>query len=134
MSGGTGRDGGLLVTLLLMPEAETDPEQRERLTRHLRVELAELDVESIGFAPGDRPPPGAKGADPVTLGAIMVALSAAGGVFPTLIDVVRDWLGRQTGRHRITITIDGDTIELERATREQQRDLVEAFLRRHMRG
>ncbi|WP_248959086.1 effector-associated constant component EACC1 [Sphaerisporangium perillae] len=126
-----GTDDGLSLALVIVPEAGTEPEQAERLVRRLRGELAELDVESVGWAPGEAAPEGAKGADPLTLGAIVVALSASGGVFTALIDTVRDWLGRQQGRHRVAVTIDGDTIELERASPDQQRDLVEAYLRRH---
>lgn len=119
------------VLLVLEPDPELDSEAGERLTRQLRAELAELDIESVGFASSEAAPDGAKGTDPVTLGAIIVALSASGGVFTALIETVRDWLGRHSRRHRISVTIDGDTLELERATAGQQRELVDAYLRRH---
>jgi hypothetical protein len=127
---GTDGDGVVEVLLVLEPDPETDPEVHERLTRQVRAEIAELDVESVS-ALGTEPPAGAKGADPVTLGALVVALSASGGVFTALIETLRDWLGRHAGRHRISVTIDGDTIELDRASSAQQRQLVEAYLRRH---
>ena len=124
--------GGIVnVLLVLEPDPELDPEACERLTRWLRSELAELDVESVGLAAGGTVPDGAKGTDPVTVGAVIVALSASGGVFTGLIETLRDWLGRHAGRHRISVTIDGDTIELERATAGQQRELVDAYVRRH---
>ncbi|GIG59779.1 hypothetical protein Lfu02_41510 [Longispora fulva] len=119
----------LLVSLA--PDPELDPELGEHLTRRLRAELADLDVESVTPTRGEDAPAGAKGADPVTLGALVVALSASGGVFPTVLDTLRDWLGRQAGRHRISVTIDGDTLELDRATTAQQQALVEAYVRRH---
>jgi hypothetical protein len=126
-------DAGGIVNLLLVlePDPELDPEACERLARQLRIELAELDVESVGLAAGGTVPDGAKGTDPVTVGAVIVALSASGGVFTGLIDTLRDWLGRHAGRHRISVTIDGDTIELERASAAQQRELVDAYVRRH---
>jgi hypothetical protein len=125
--------GSDLVSLRLVvePDAELDPEACERLTRQLRGELAELDVESVVLAAGGAAPDGTKAADPVTLGAIIVALSASGGVFTTVVETLRDWLSRHSGRHRIALTIDGDTIELEQATAAQQRELVEAYIRRH---
>ena len=134
MSSSDGDEGaGGIVNLLLVlePDPELDPEACERLTRQLRTELVELDVESVVPAMGGTAPDGAKGTDPVTLGAVIVALSASGGVFTGLIETLRDWLGRHAGRHRISVTIDGDTIELERATAGQQRDLVDAYVRRH---
>lgn len=63
-----------------------------------------------------------------------MAFSASGGVFTTLIGTLRDWLGRQSGRHRISVTIDGDTIELERASVAQQQQLLDAYVRRHSGG
>ena len=119
------------LLLVLEPDPELDPDACERLTRQLRTELVELDVESVVPAMGGTTPDGAKGTDPVTLGAVIVALSASGGVFTGLIETLRDWLGRHAGRHRISVTIDGDTIELERATAGQQRELVDAYVRRH---
>jgi hypothetical protein len=119
------------LLLVLEPDPELDPEACERLIRQLRTELAELDVESVVPAMGGTVPDGAKGTDPVTLGAVILALSASGGVFTGLIETLRDWLGRHAGRHRISVTIDGDTIELERATAGQQRELVDAYVRRH---
>lgn len=132
-SGGRVRE----VLLALAPDEESDAEDVERLMRRLRTELRELDVDVLRPVPvGELPelPPGAKGSDPVTVGAIVVALSASGGVFTVLIDTLRDWLGRQSARHRISVTIDGDTIELEHATAEERRELIDGFVRRHRSG
>jgi hypothetical protein len=126
-----GVDGVLTVRLVVEPDPESDPEVCDRLTRQLRAELSELDVESADLAAGGPAPDHAKAADPVSLGAIVVALSASGGVFTSVVETLRDWLGRHSGRHRIAMTIDGDTIELEQATAAQQDELVLAFIRRH---
>jgi Effector Associated Constant Component 1 len=122
-----------VVSLLLVmePDADLDPDVCERLTRRLRAELAELDVESVALAAGGAVLDGSKSADPVTIGALVVALSASGGVFTALIETLRDWLGRQSARHRISVTIDGDTIELERASTGQQQAIVNAYIQRH---
>jgi hypothetical protein len=119
------------VLVVMTPDAELDDEAGERLSRQLRRELAELAVDSVRAAPGEALPDGAKGADPVTVGAIILAMSASGGVFTAVIETLRDWLGRQSRRHRISMTIDGDTIELERATAEQQSELLAAYIQRH---
>ncbi|PKV89168.1 hypothetical protein [Streptomyces sp. TLI_146] len=122
------------VLLALAPDEESDAEEAERLVRRLRTELRELGVDVLRPEPVGQLPPGAKGSDPVTVGAIVVALSASGGVFTVLIDTLRDWLGRQSARHRISVTIDGDTIELEHATAEERRELIDGFVRRHRSG
>ncbi len=126
------RTTSLLISLV--PDRDSDPDAADRLTRQLRAELTELDVESVDPVTAGTTPDGAKGADPLTLGALLVAFSASGGVFPGLIGTVRDWLGRQTGKHRVTLTIDGDTIELVQASDEQQQALVDAYVRRHSAG
>jgi hypothetical protein len=118
------------VHLTLEPDLELDPEESERLTRQLRAELAELDVESVDAPVVGMVPEGAKG-DPVAAGALLVALSAPGGVLVALIETVRDFLARHSASHRIVVTIGGDTIELDRASAAQESELVDAFVRRH---
>ncbi|WP_155544891.1 effector-associated constant component EACC1 [Amycolatopsis camponoti] len=113
----------------LEADDEADAEELDRLARRLRAELGELDVD-LRAVPGEVPD-GAKSADPVTVGSLMVAFSAAGGVFPGLVETLREWLGRQAGRHKITMTIDGDTVELERATSAERQQLIDAFVQRH---
>lgn len=119
------------VRVDLMADPEYGPEAGERAARQLRSELSELDVESVRVPVGGAAPDGAKGADALTIGAVVVALSASGGVFTSLVETVRDWLGRSAARHRVSLTIDGDTIDLEHATTEERRALVEAYVRRH---
>lgn len=119
----------VLLSIAFDPELDSEP--AERLVRQLRAEISELDVESVGPAPAGTPPDGAKGTDAVALGAVVVALSASGGVFTSLIETLREWLGRHSARHRISLTIDGDTIELDRASAAERRALIDAYVRRH---
>ncbi|MEA5364521.1 hypothetical protein VA596_33675 [Amycolatopsis sp., V23-08] len=116
--------------LRLEAEDDADAEELDRLARRLRAELGELDVDVFAVPDGELPA-GAKGADPVTIGSLVVAFSAAGGVFPGLVETLREWLGRQPGKHRIKVTVDGDTVELERATAAERQQLIDAFVRRH---
>jgi hypothetical protein len=104
------------------------------LARLLRSEVAELDVESVALVASGTVPDGAKGAGWVAVGAAIVALSASGGVFTALIETSRGWLGRQSARYRISMTIDGDAMELERAPARQQQALVDVYLDRRTSG
>lgn len=122
------------VLLGLWPDKDADAEQVERLAYLLRGELRALDVEGLRPVNGDAPPDGAKGVDPVTAGAVMLALSASGGVLVALVETLRDWLGRQSARNRVSVTIDGDTLELEQASDGERRQLIDAFVRRHRSG
>ena len=125
-----------MVSMLLtvVPDPELDPDASDRMVRRLGAELAELDVESVSRAVDGTAPDGSKGADAITLGALVVAFSASGGVFTALIGTLRDWLGRQPARHRISVTIDGDTIELDQASAGQQQALIDTYIQRHSSG
>ena len=117
----------LLLVLELEPEAT--PEEAERLGRQLRAELAQLDVDTVRpAAVSDEP--GSKGAG-VDWGSLLVAMSAAGGVFTSVIALAQDWLSRHGSARRIKMTIDDDSIVLERATPAEREQLIQAWIDRH---
>jgi Effector Associated Constant Component 1 len=125
-----GRTLELLVAL--EPEPGADAEEVERLGRQLRSELRELDVDDVRTVDGASPaPPGSKGVDAASLTELLVTLSGAGGVVATVIATVRDWLGRRSGGHKVSVTIDGDTLELDSATAAERAELIDSFVRRH---
>ncbi len=121
------------VLLVLEPEADADREKAERLGRQLRAALRELDVDAVSALPDGEVPAGAKG-DAVSLAQWLVTLSATGGVFATVVATVKDWLERRSGAHKISITVDGDSLELERATAAERAKLIDTFVRRHQPG
>lgn len=126
-SGSTLRD----LVVAVESEPDVDLDEADRLIRQLRAELKDLDVESVTPVSLGDMPPGAKGVDPISLSALLISLSAAGGVFSGLIDTVRDWLGRQATARRISVTIDNDTIVLDKASAQERRALIDAYMHRH---
>lgn len=118
----------LLLALNLDPEA--DSEEAERLGQQLRREIAELDVDGVAPAFAGSPPEGAKGGsvDWVTL---LVTFGASGGVFTAVIALARDWFSRHIAAQKIQITMDGDTIILDRSSSREREQLIDAWLRRH---
>ncbi|WP_433722492.1 effector-associated constant component EACC1 [Nocardia sp. CA-129566] len=124
----------LVIDVVLDAEPDTDPNNLDQWTRQLRGELAQLDdVESAALAADSSVATGSKAGDPVSVGALMVVLAAPGGVLTTVVNTVRAWLASHSAVHRVSITIDGETIELDHATSSQQRELVELYVRRHAR-
>ncbi|HLM04879.1 MAG TPA: hypothetical protein VK402_06795 [Blastococcus sp.] len=119
----------LLVSLV--PEPGADAEETDRLSRQLRQELRSLDVDTVTPVADGAAPPGSKGIDPASLTQLLVTLSASGGVLATVVATVKDWLGRHSGGHKLTVTIDGDTLELTSASAAERAELVETFVRRH---
>jgi hypothetical protein len=118
----------LLLALELDPEA--DPEEAERLGQQLRADLAQLDVEAVRPAASTDVPQGAKGGA-VDWGSLLVTFSDAGGVFTTVILLARDWLARHSAAQRIKVTIDNDTIVLDRASAQEREELISTWVRRH---
>jgi hypothetical protein len=121
------------VRLVLHSAAETD-DDAERATRQLRRTLAELDFPVSGFAPAGSLPEEAKSGTALAVGELVVALSASGGVLVTLISALRDWLGGRSASHRISVSINGDTLELEGATSAERERLIQAFISAHAKG
>lgn len=118
----------------VLADRVANAEERARLTTRLRAELRELPLHRVEMlAQGPVPEGCSKGGGTVAAGAVVLALSAPGGVLTSLVGLVQDWLGRQPARHRVSITIDGDTIEVEAAP-EERRQLIDAFVRRHSAG
>jgi hypothetical protein len=118
----------LLIELLLDPDA--DSAEAETYGRQLRAELAQLDVEAVSPMVLADVAQGAKGAG-VDWASLLVTLSAAGGVVTSVIAVVQDWLARHSAAQSIKMTIDGDTIELGRASVQERGELISTWVRRH---
>jgi hypothetical protein len=123
-------DRQLELRLVLEPEPGADAEEADRLSRQLRGELRALDVDDVRSVPAGPAPAGAKG-DAASVMEWLVTLSAGGGVFATVVATLKEWLGRRGQAHRITVTIDEDTIELASASDAERTALIEAFVRRH---
>jgi hypothetical protein len=119
------------LLVALQPEAGADAGEIDRLTRTLRNELRSLDVDAVQPVYRGAPPPGAKSGTTASLTELLVTWSAGGGVFVTVIATIKDWLGRRAAGHKVTLTIDGDTLEIDSATPVERADLIETFLRRH---
>lgn len=84
------------LDLTISLQDKVDNEELDLLTRQLRDEIDELDVEAVNLARGGELPPGAKG-DPITIGGIVVALASA-GVFTGLVELLKSWALRREGR------------------------------------
>lgn len=110
-------------------EPDADEEDLERSTRQLREELKELDVEGVDFASAGEAPAKAKAGDPVTWGTLLLTLAVSGGVITTVINVLQSWLTRQE-RRSVSLEIDGDKLDIKGISSEEQRRLVNEWLKR----
>jgi len=117
--------------LSLRPVDDLDDDEIDRMTRQFIAEVKLLDIDRVERFSTGSSPAGAKGWDPGATGELLVALSASGGVFTVLIQTVSDWFSRHAKARKISVTVDGDTIELERSSDDERRELIQAFIRRH---
>ena len=102
------------------------PDELDRITRRLRSDLLELDVQSIEFSRDARVPTGAKSAEAVALGSLAVAVLPV--AIPKLIEFLRDWLMRGENRTlKLKLQVGGNSAEIEYAPCSVTTNEIEAL-------
>jgi hypothetical protein len=81
---------------VLVGQPDADAEELDAATRRLRTELKDLSVDSVSLATAGERPAGAKGGDPVTLGALAISLAPV--IVPALVELLKSWMARKEGR------------------------------------
>jgi hypothetical protein len=100
-------------SLVVQVEAgDMDEESLDELTRSLLAEVRELDVGTVQLLGGDSVPTGAKTAEALTVGAMVIA------ILPTcvskLMDLLLSWSGRSAQRRvRVKTQIGDRAVEVE---------------------
>lgn len=111
-------------------EPGDDNEAVDGLANDLRLELLELDVDSVSSIALGPAPEGSKGMEFVAIGALLVRVRDSLPVLTEVVTAVRRWLARASSSGRsLKITVDGRTLELSAATAQQQQQLVTEFIR-----
>jgi hypothetical protein len=80
-----------------------------------------------------RAPADAKGLDVAAIGSLLVSLGGAVGAVTALVGVLRGWVTREEGR-KIRVRIDDRELELSGASRDEEQQLIDAFVRSVDRG
>jgi hypothetical protein len=93
------------------PGLESD--DLDSLTRSLCKELSELETERVQLRAAGAVPKGAKVADPVTLGAIAVAVLP--NLLPKVVEFLDHWVQRLQGEPKLKLKVvrGSETFELE---------------------
>jgi hypothetical protein len=110
--------------------ADSDAEELAELTRRLRGQLLELDVDAVQPATGGEAPAGSKGVELLAIGGLVIQFAMKSEVLKSVVDATTAWLGRQQGRS-VKLTLDGDTLEVTGASSDEQRRLVDLWVARH---
>jgi hypothetical protein len=110
--------------------ADSDAEELADLTRRLREQLLELDVDAVEPATGGEAPTGSKGVELLAIGGLVIQFAMKSEVLKSVVDATTAWLGRQQGRS-VKLTLDGDTLEVTGVSSDEQRRLVDLWVARH---
>lgn len=123
------------VLRLFLSEEETDSERLDTLTRHLRVDLIDLDVDDVYPLTTDKFPRGARSGSATVIGGLLVSLGDAADGLAAVVSAVAQWLKRSDVPERtVRIELDGDVLELHQPTAADQEQLVQLFISRHQLG
>lgn len=110
---------------------ECDAEELGELTQRLRSELLELDVDAVELTADGEAPDGAKGVELLSFGGLAIQfLTLKSPILRSVVDATTAWLGRQQARS-VSLTLDGDTLELTGVSSDEQSRLVEQWIARH---
>ena len=116
-------DEGLVVLTVRVGLDDGDDEELDRLTRLLLGELREQEVESADLIVSGAAEAGTKAADPVTIGAI--ALAVLPTVVPKIVEFLQQWSSRRSGRTvKFKGRLGGEEIEFEGSQEDLQRILA----------
>ena len=91
-----GESAAPVSLLVSVGDGTANDEEIDRLTRRLRQQLSELDVEQVQMASGGPVPAGAKAVDPITVGTLVVTLLPA--VVPKVMEFLHAWMLRDKER------------------------------------
>ena len=120
----------LSLKVELGADTEASAEEQDELTRGLREELLELDIEGVE-RPAGTAPEGARAGEVIALSTLLVTFGQ--GALGIVTSSIGRWVARRGGRS-VTLELDGDRIELGGVSEEDQRRLIETFVARHAEG
>ena len=121
------RPATLGIQVAVGPDA--DAEEVAEATLQLRRELLDLDVEAVELPRAGEPPPGARAVELAALGALVVTVAQSPLLGP-VVAAVRSWLAGSPQRS-VKLELNGDALELTGLSSNEQRRLVDEWLRRH---
>lgn len=114
-----------------LSELGADAERQSDLARLLREELLHLDVEDVRPLTTGSAPPGARGLDVADVGSLLVALGQSANGLRAVITTVTSWLSRGDVSRSVRLELDGDVLEISRASKADEARLVDLFVQRH---
>jgi hypothetical protein len=107
-----------------------DAEEVDEATARLRQELLELDVDQVNRPVIGEAPEGARAAEVLALGGLVVTLARNAGTIGAVIGALQSWVTRDRTRS-VKLELDGETLEVTGVSSREQERLIEAWISRH---
>ena len=117
------------VNLHLDAPDGADAEELDDLTRRLRQQILQLDVDSVEHVSGGAAPPGARVVDVMLIGSLLVTLSKSPELLKMVVGTVEAWAGRN--RCSIELQIGGDSLKVSGISSDQQQQLINTWVTAH---
>jgi hypothetical protein len=90
----------------------SDAVELDELTRQLRAQVQELDIDSIHEVSEGVAPAGTKGMDPAVIGQMAVTLAPS--ILPPLFDLLKSWVERKPSTPvKVTVKVGRKTAQIE---------------------
>ncbi len=120
---------------LHLAEDGADDARLAELTRYLRSELLQLNVENVTALPGGQAPPGSRAFGLAEISGLLVTLGQSADGLRSVVSAITAWVSRGDGARRtVRLELDGDALELSHASVADQDRLIGLFVSRHSGG
>lgn len=120
---------------LHLAEDGADDARLAELTRYLRSELLQLNVENVTALPGGQAPPGSRAFGLAEISGLLVTLGQSADGLRSVVSAITAWVSRGDGARRtVRLELDGDALELSHASAADQDRLIGLFVSRHSAG
>ena len=120
---------------LHLAEDGADDARLAELTRYLRSELLQLNVENVTALPGGQAPPGSRAFGLAEISGLLVTLGQSADGLRSVVSAITAWVSRGDGARRtVRLELDGDALELSHASAADQDRRIGLFVSRHSGG
>jgi hypothetical protein len=122
------------IAVRLELQVGDDAEETAAATSRLQRRVEQLDAARVSRVEGGPAPEGARSGDLVEIGQLLVQIAQGAAALTTLVGAVQGWLAARNRAGSVTVSIDGDSVELSGELSPTQERVVEAWLTRHERA
>lgn len=117
------------IKVHIKQEDQDDKQEIDSLSRNLRDDLLNLDVEDVHLL-YEKPPQDSKALDGVAIGSMIVDI-VSGGAIKEVTQTVQAWIQRNENR-AVAIEMDGEKIDVKGISGKDQGKIIDTWVMRQM--